>query len=160
MNTLLGGAKFSVYRKARAGETTWKVEGLDGDYTRVATDLVTQGGVANVKHLEPGTYWVVEDQPPSGYTLDSTPHQITLTRDSLVVGPGDTTTVFEGNDDGHLVLRITNKSGYSLPQTGGIGNGPFAAIGAILVATSLAFGCVLARRRNERRLGRASLQRR
>ena len=71
--------------------------------------------------LSESEYLYVEVQAPNGYNLDSTVH--TVTRPT----GGGTTPVY-----------VTNRPGYNLPETGGIGTWPFMAAGLLLTGTALA----------------------
>ena len=71
--------------------------------------------------LSADSYLYVEVQAPNGYNLDSTMHKV-----SRPTGGG---TAME---------NVTNRPGYNLPETGGIGTWPFMAAGLLLTGTALA----------------------
>ena len=71
--------------------------------------------------LSADSYLYVEVQAPNGYNLDSTVHKV-----SRPTGGG---TAME---------NVTNRPGYNLPETGGIGTWPFMAAGLLLTGTALA----------------------
>ena len=71
--------------------------------------------------LSESEYLYVEVQAPNGYNLDSTVHNVT-----------------RPTGGGTAAIDVTNKPGYNLPETGGIGTWPFMAAGLLLTGTALA----------------------
>ena len=71
--------------------------------------------------LSESEYLYVEVQAPNGYNLDSTVHTVT-----------------RPTGGGTAAIDVTNKPGYNLPETGGIGTWPFMAAGLLLTGTALA----------------------
>lgn len=72
--------------------------------------------------LSASKYLYVEVQAPNGYNLDSTVHTV-----ARPTGGGTAS-----------VPPVTNRPGYNLPETGGIGTWPFMAAGLLLTGTALA----------------------
>lgn len=71
--------------------------------------------------LSASDYLYVEVQAPNGYNLDSTVHTVT-----------------RPTGGGTAPISVTNRPGYNLPETGGIGTWPFMAAGLLLTGTALA----------------------
>lgn len=145
--TYLAGAVFTL-RKDTAEGTAIKVEGADGVYTykedqstgetnmtTVATDL---GGYnLQLKGLEAGTYYLVEESAPEGYNkLDPVKIVIAGTAGEEGVSAGDyTITVGDPGDvEEDQIVDLENRKGSLLPETGGMGTVLFTAIGVVLIA--------------------------
>lgn len=71
-------------------------------------------------------YWLVEVQSPEGYNLLKTPVEITVDANSHKMIDEDT-----------YVLTVTNRQGFELPITGGIGTYIFTAGGILLIAIAV-----------------------
>lgn len=71
--------------------------------------------------LSESEYRYVEVQAPNGYNLDSTVRKVT-----------------RPTGGGTASVSVTNRPGYNLPETGGIGTWPFMAAGLLLTGTALA----------------------
>ena len=71
--------------------------------------------------LSASEYLYVEVQAPNGYNLDSTVHNVT-----------------RPTGGGIASVSVTNRPGYNLPETGGIGTWPFMTAGLLLTGTALA----------------------
>lgn len=71
--------------------------------------------------LSESEYLYVEVQAPNGYNLDSTVHTVT-----------------RPTGGGTRSVSVTNRPGYNLPETGGIGTWPFMTAGLLLTGTALA----------------------
>ena len=137
----LNGAEFTLYKKIKnADETTTKkeIEKITG----------TNSSVFTFKGLDDGEYILSETKTPAGYNTikDITftvtaDHKITwgsedrtalLTSLSGTVASGEVT--FTGNTtDGSLSTNVINKSGSTLPSTGGMGTTLFYVLGGLLV---------------------------
>ena len=71
--------------------------------------------------LSASDYLYVEVQAPNGYNLDSTVQKVT-----------------RPTGGGTASVSVTNRPGYNLPETGGIGTWPFMTAGLLLTGTALA----------------------
>ena len=71
--------------------------------------------------LSASDYLYVEVQAPNGYNLDSTVRTVT-----------------RPTGGGTASVTVTNRPGYNLPETGGIGTWPFMTAGLLLTGTALA----------------------
>ena len=87
-------------------------------------------GTLTWAELTESDYLYVEVQAPNGYNLDSTVH-----------------TVARPTGGGIKEVSVTNRPGYNLPETGGVGTWPFMAAGLLLSGTALAL--LLKKRRTD-----------
>ncbi len=142
---VLPGAHFNVYRKAdnslvsftKKSDTVYNVD-PDG----VVTDVVTVDGTPlTINGLDAATYVLVETQAPAGYNLLVAPNNATFT-----ISEGNTTTHFqevtvstESTATAPTVATVVNKSGVTLPSTGGIGTTIFYIIGGLLIVVGIAY---------------------
>lgn len=130
----LAGAKFKLYTEASGGSalklakneagTVYRVVDmsdsgmtLPSGYTLVEDDTIVTLATNNItiEGVDSDDYWLEETAAPTGYTILS---------GRVAVG------VLEANN---YVAEIENKSGTTLPSTGGIGTTIFYIIGSILV---------------------------
>ena len=78
-------------------------------------------GTLTWEGLSASKYLCVEVQAPNGYNLDSTVRKVT-----------------RPTGGGTASVSVTNRPGYNLPETGGIGTWPFMTAGLLLTGTALA----------------------
>lgn len=78
-------------------------------------------GTLTWAELTESDYLYVEVQAPNGYNLDSTVQKVT-----------------RPTGGGTASVTVTNRPGYNLPETGGIGTWPFMTAGLLLTGTALA----------------------
>ena len=129
----LEGAEFELSKKAKDGSWISK-----GKLTGTGDDQ----NVFEWKGLDDGDYKIVETKTPSGYnTIDPIEFTITAKHEDKADDPkltslsggklstGDVTT-------GAISANIVNKSGSTLPETGGIGTTVFYVIGGMLMAAA------------------------
>ena len=93
--------------------TIWYLKSVDK--TGADDGTLTWAGLSESKYL------YVEVQAPNGYNLDSTVHTVT-----------------RPTGGGTIPVYVTNRPGYNLPETGGIGTWPFMTAGLLLTGTALA----------------------
>ena len=135
--TRLAGAKF-VLKNASGkyyyyNESAKKVEWKDAlsEATEVTTD---QSGAAKFQGLDSGTYYLHETEAPAGYNLLKEDVTVTITAtygdDGQITSSSAT---LANNGQYQQVQKIENKSGATLPSTGGMGTTLLYIIGAILV---------------------------
>ena len=145
----LPGAQFKLEKKQANG--TWE------EIKRI-TISGEKENVFTFTGLDAGDYKLTESVTPDGYnTIDPIEFTITATHDIESDDPrltslnGNTTTgeiTFTPNtSDGSLTTEVENKSGSTLPETGGMGTTIFYVLGAILVLG--AGGLLIARRRTD-----------
>jgi len=145
---------------APSEETTDKYENTKIKYTRTVkvdwetkteevdvTGVVNENGVLVFDGLAEGDYVITEIKAPEGYNILTDSIKVTITC-------GEPSTVTDGTEDaewkysvsgaltkgettmedGRVHLTVENKSGATLPSTGGIGTTIFYIIGGVLVA--------------------------
>ena len=95
-----------------------------------SVDKTSADGTLTWAELTESEYLYVEVQAPNGYNLDSTVH-----------------TVARPTGGGIKEVSVTNRPGYNLPETGGVGTWPFMAAGLLLSGTALAL--LLKKRRTD-----------
>ena len=94
---ILPGAKFQVFEQLGAAPDKMSDRYL-GEMTVAANGyLLVEGRAA-------GTYYFVESEAPEGYTLDTTPHAVTLTQEQITEQNAD-----PGNMDLVPTITVTNK---------------------------------------------------
>lgn len=131
----LSGAQFTLEKKQANG--TWE------EIKRITISGEKENEFT-FTGLDDGDYKLTESVTPDGYnTIDPIEFTITATHDIESDDPrltslnGNTTTgeiIFTPNtSDGSLTTDVENKSGSTLPETGGMGTVIFYVLGAILV---------------------------
>lgn len=135
--TKLPGAKFKLYSDQSATEEV-AVSLANGVYTvdpngKAVLTTDTDGKIT-VNGLDSGTYYLKETKAPSGYKLDDTVREVTVTPDSKVAKAknGEAIT-YKVNDDSNHTMTIDNYKG-SLPSTGGMGIVLMVVAGVLLIA--------------------------
>ena len=128
---LIGLVKVSdgEYRVAKAGDT-------DVVYTVDAGTPVIKGLDDNVD------YYLYETKAPSGYNLLKTPVHFVIdakySEDGYeILANYPTVTVDNGEPSTNLSTNVVNKSGSTLPSTGGMGTTLFYVVGGLLVAVAV-----------------------
>ena len=129
--TKLPNAKFVLYKKVTDGEKTsifyykWndtarKVEWVED--MKAATVVTTDDqGKATFGGLADGTYYLVETEAPAGYNPLTEPFEVKVEGNST-----DTTKL-------SVTAKVANKTGTTLPSTGGMGTTIFYVLGSALV---------------------------
>ncbi len=143
--TTLAGAKFILSRSNVSDATEYAVvenNKLTGWTTTEAdaTVFTTENdGKITVKGLDAGTYSLIEKEAPAGYNklTDPITVEIKATYDDTTL----TLTTLEATNSksvdkatGIVTYEVENKSGNSLPTTGGIGTTIFFVTGGVIVA--------------------------
>ena len=128
----LEGAEFELFKKAKDGSWISKEK---------RTGTGDNKNVFEWKGLDDGAYKIEETTTPSGYnTIDPIEFTITAEHDTTADNPELKTLsvdVFTGNvTTGAVSANIVNKSGSTLPETGGIGTTVFYVIGGMLMAAA------------------------
>lgn len=101
--------------------TTWYLKSVE----KTRTD-----GTLTWAELTESDYLYIEVQAPNGYNLDSTVRKVS-----------------RPTGGGIEKVSVTNRPGYNLPETGGVGVWPFMAAGLLLTGTALAL--LLKKRRTD-----------
>ena len=129
--TKLPNAKFVLYREETSGDTIstkyykWddtanKVEWVT-DMTAATVMTTNDQGEATFGGLADGIYHLVETEAPAGYNPLTEPVPVT------VEGSSTNTTKLS------VTAEVENKTGTTLPSTGGMGTTVFYVLGAVLV---------------------------
>lgn len=95
-----------------------------------SVDKTGANGTLTWAELTESDYLYVEVQAPNGYNLDSTVGKVT-----------------RPTGGGIAAVPVTNRPGYNLPETGGVGTWPFMAAGLLLSGNALAL--LLKKRRTD-----------
>ena len=144
----LAGAQFTLQKKQANG--SWKDIGSATVSENQAT--FTFSG------LDDGDYKLIETVTPDGYN-DIADIEFTITAEHDILSDDPRLTNLNGNsvtgeitfeakpEDGSLTTDVINKSGSTLPETGGMGTTIFYVLGAILVLG--AGGLLIARKRTD-----------
>lgn len=134
----LTGAEFTLEKKIK-GEN-----GAEDTWTPIQVVKNEKGTTFTFAGLDDGQYRLTETTTPSGYnTIDPIEFTITAEHDVLSDNPGLTKlngnqvtgeiTFTKNETEGSLTANVVNKSGSTLPSTGGIGTTIFYVIGGILM---------------------------
>ena len=135
--TKLSGAEFKLYSDQSATKEV-AVSLAKGAYTvnPNGTAVLTTGtdGKITVNGLDSGTYYLKETKAPSGYKLDDTVREVTVTPDSKAVDAKNGAPItYKVNGDSRHTMTIDNYKG-SLPSTGGMGIVLMVVAGVLLIA--------------------------
>jgi fimbrial isopeptide formation D2 family protein/LPXTG-motif cell wall-anchored protein len=150
-NKALGGAEFTLYKKdASVKSSELPKEGykeINGSVYKILKPYnFTSGDTTfTFKGIDDGDYILSETKTPDGYnSISDIAFSVSATHDKTEDNPqltdlsGDKQTgsaVFSSSkEDGAVKTTVENKSGSSLPSTGGTGRVLLYVVGAILVA--------------------------
>ena len=137
-DTKLSGAEFKLYSDQSATKEVAVSLATEGVYTvdPNGTAVLTTGtdGKITVNGLDSGTYYLKETKAPSGYKLDDTVREVTVTPDSEVVHAKNGEAIaYKVNGYSNHTMTIDNYKG-SLPSTGGMGIVLMVVAGVLLIA--------------------------
>lgn len=132
-NNVLNGAKFSFAQNntklqfvATTDTGVYKLatpeEIADENVVKI-TDVEATNGVVTVKGLDEGTYSIVEEQAPDGYSIVNVPDK--------TIAAGEDATV-------HVEFNVVNTKLSALPGTGGIGTTIFTIGGCLIMIAAAA----------------------
>lgn len=124
------------------------VNGNSKDEFRTTTVGIKKGKLV-FKGLKAGTYTLTETKSPSGYSLAKNPITIVITANkdgSFASATVNETTVTNDVKDGIVPVGLQNKSGFSLPATGGMGTYLFT-IGGLVIMAGAALLLIASRKR-------------
>jgi len=128
---VLKDAKFNIYTSeadAIAGDTSKALKMPDGSGIWEVT--TNEYGYAYIYGLAEGTYYLVETAPPTGYNILTEPIEVVITTGT----DSEDATVAA---DLTVQVNVTNKKGFDLPTTGGMGTILFTAAGLALIGTAV-----------------------
>ena len=157
VQTILGGAKFSVYN-ATGDQLDQKGDEVvvdNGDESQRLTNLVSNDttGVFWSGQLPPGTYLIEEDEAPNGYNNIGVLVKMTISNDSVTLSHIGTTgspqQIYNEpvKDRETWVVTLINTAGISLPSTGGPGTTLIYLLGALMLLISGSWMVLYRRRR-------------
>lgn len=135
----LAGAKFQLL-KNNAPLTFTKVADTDGiptymyDKNGTVTEIETDAtGKFIIVGLDEGAYKLHETEAPAGYNKLAADIDviITSTYDEAAL-----TATYEINEEAPATIKVENKTGSLLPETGGIGTTIFYVVGGLLMAAA------------------------
>lgn len=151
----LQNAEFKLRCVAAEKEATWngkwvtvdannKVTGWADTQGKGSTLITNANGLAQVIGLDAGTYELYETKAPGGYNKLKDPIKIviTATLDKTEDNPALTALTIKVDDSaakagdvtkGTVSTTVTNNSGATLPETGGVGTTLFYIIGGVLM---------------------------
>lgn len=122
--TALPGAEFSLSLNDDGSNPISFVKDSDGVYHVAGAGeqggtatLAATAGTLSLSGLDAGTYYLSETKAPDGYQRLTAPVKVTVTA-------GADGAVTESNPNNHVgfsYVEVSNTSGFSLPQTGGMG---------------------------------------
>lgn len=129
MDAPLAGAGFTLYKK-----------NVEGEYVQVGEELVGEALTTfEWKGVDDGEYKLVETTTPAGYNTIA-PIEFTVSAEHEILSDDPALTELDGGElftgevsTGALSADVENKSGITLPETGGMGTTLFYAFGSLLV---------------------------
>ena len=124
---LLNGDQTKVAEVVDGKIAAWKDYDKDADTSAyyLTTD---ENGQIEVKGLDKDLkYFFVEKKAPTGYTVDSTPHEVTNWKTSIAA-----------NDVQEATLEVLDSNLIRLPFTGGMGTTIFTVLGVAIMAIAAA----------------------
>lgn len=126
----------AVYRVAKAGETG------------TTTITTPENGKVDFQGLKNGEYTLIETEAPAGYNKLASAIGVKVDgRNDGTDNTDATVTITYNNDNGSVygehasngVIPVRNKSGVTLPGTGGMGTIAFTVIGVLVIALGVAW---------------------
>lgn len=138
----LAGAEFILYKGSEENRVYAQVaKGKLTGWTTTKKDAATltsgDDGMIAVEGLDADTYYLEETKAPGGYNKLAGPVKVEISHTVTDEGAHMTHTLKQGTTDVEVEkvdeVKIENKSGTELPETGGIGTTIFYVLGSILV---------------------------
>ena len=134
--------KYAKFTETSTGSSIYKLNQTDNwttnetDATKVKTPA---NGNIKFKGLDAGTYYLEETTAPTGYNKLSAPIKVEIISTLPTAGGTASYTVKYGDDAtaDNGVVRVENKTGTTLPSTGGMGTTLFYVIGGGLMVAAV-----------------------
>lgn len=152
---VLTGAKFKLYDAEKAGneikvekETTETEKDEYKVNNSASADTEIEAGVATIRGLRKGTYYLEETTAPQGYNKLTSRVPVEITGASLQATVTESEGIQTYTNGG---IQVENKSGAELPSTGGMGTTIFYIVGSVLAVGAGVLLVVKRRMRDEER---------
>ena len=122
----------------KVSEGTYRIATIQDETSTIVYTI--EAGTPVIKGLDDATdYYLYETKAPDGYNLLDKPVKFKITaaygEDGSTVANGDPTVIVDSGDPSTTMsTNVVNKSGSTLPETGGVGTTLFYVLGGILVA--------------------------
>lgn len=141
----------TIYRQAKSGE--------EGAVTEIETDAT---GKVTIKGLKEGTYFLAETKAPAGFNklvgdikveigqlkyTDETKKELKSYEVTYTMPDNTTKTTTVENKETTVYVPVENKSGSTLPSTGGMGTVMFTIAGAAIIGLMLVSSLVSKKRK-------------
>lgn len=141
----------TIYRQAKSGE--------EGAVTEIETDVT---GKVTIKGLKEGTYFLAETEAPAGFNklvgdikveignlqyTDGTKKELKSYDVTYTMPDTTTQTTTVENKETTVYVPVENKSGSTLPSTGGMGTVVFTIAGAAIIGLMLVSSLVSKKRK-------------
>lgn len=154
----LEGAQFILYREVSTGteteyeyavmDTTGKIKSWSSNENKATVLTSPKDGNLTMSGLANGTYYLKEKEAPQGYNPLENPIEIMITAESWTTSGTPSAKIAyktSATEDATFVeaadgttVKVENKSGTTLPSTGGIGTTIFYVIGGgLMVAAAI-----------------------
>ena len=140
---MLDGAEFKLYNEATGGSPRQLAYNKSTGVYRLATKAVdgeeltdtikvvkdaNGNNIVRVVGLDNGTYYLEETKVPDGYNPLTSRKAFTISGGNIYADLGDDHTYVSGSG-----VHVENKTGATMPETGGMGTTLFITIGAMMV---------------------------
>lgn len=152
---VLTGAKFKLYDAEKAGneikvekETTETEKDEYKVNNSASADTEIEAGVATIRGLRKGTYYLEETTAPQDYNKLTSRVPVEITGASLQATVTESEGIQTYTNGG---IQVENKSGAELPSTGGMGTTIFYIVGSVLAVGAGVLLVVKRRMRDEER---------
>lgn len=131
----LTGAEFKLYDAKTGGNEITLIKD-NGTYRPAVQSeqgeaiIVDGNGLASIKGLASGEYYLEETKAPTGYNPLTERVAVTITDANVVFTDNNGNNAYDAGEGG---IRVINNTGVELPSTGGIGTTLFVVLGVIAV---------------------------
>ena len=138
-----GAKKYAKFTETYTGSSIYKLNNENDRWTadeNAATKVKTPAN-GNIKFegLDAGTYYLEETKAPTGYNTLTAPIKVVIESTLPAAGGTASYTVKYGDDSAEVnnhIIPVENKTGTTLPSTGGIGTTIFYVIGGGLMVAA------------------------